>query len=68
MRWLHFKKFSGKYFLMFGKEEGKHKSENTKPQSRKKNHQYIEYTKVSKPSMSYKFKPNIDHKHSVSNP
>ena len=37
--WLHFKKFSGKYFLMFGKEEGKHKSENTKPQSRKKNHQ-----------------------------
>ena len=26
--WLHFKKFSGKYFLVFGKEEGKHKSEN----------------------------------------
>ena len=24
--WLHFKKFSGKYFLVFGKEEGKHKS------------------------------------------
>ena len=23
--WLHFKKFSGKYFLMFGKEEGKDK-------------------------------------------
>ena len=23
--WLHFKKFSGKYFLVFGKEEGKHK-------------------------------------------
>ena len=26
--WMHFKKFSGKYFLVFGKEEGKHKSEN----------------------------------------
>ena len=26
--WLHCKKFSGKYFLVFGKEEGKHKSEN----------------------------------------
>ena len=23
--WLHFKKFSGKHFLVFGKEEGKHK-------------------------------------------
>ena len=23
--WLHFKKFSGKYFLVFGKEKGKHK-------------------------------------------
>ena len=23
--WLHFKKFSEKYFLVFGKEEGKHK-------------------------------------------
>lgn len=23
--WLHFKKFSGKYFLVFGKEEGKDK-------------------------------------------
>ena len=34
-----------------------------------KNHQkYIKYTKVSKPSMSYKFKPNINHNHSVSNP
>ena len=30
--WLHFKKFSGKYFLVFGKEEGKDKP-------RKKNHQ-----------------------------
>ena len=26
--WLHFKKFSEKYFLVFGKEEGKHKLEN----------------------------------------
>ena len=36
--WLHFKKFSGKYFLVFRKEEGKHKSENTKqkPQPEKK--------------------------------
>ena len=30
--WLHFKKFSGKYFLVFGKEEGKHKLEKHKPQ------------------------------------
>ena len=27
--WLHFKKFSEKYFLVFGKEEGKHKSRKT---------------------------------------
>ena len=33
-----------------------------------KHHQYIKYTKVSKPSMSYKFKLNINHNHSVSNP
>ena len=33
-----------------------------------KHHQYIKYTKVSKPSMSYKFKTNINHNHSVSNP
>ena len=26
--WLHCKKFSGKYFLVFGKEKGKLKSEN----------------------------------------
>ena len=31
-----FKKISGKYFLVFGKEEGKHKSDNTKPKPRKK--------------------------------
>ena len=36
--WLHFKKFSGKYFLVFGKEEGKHKSKNTShnPEKKKK--------------------------------
>ena len=34
--WLHFKKFSGKNFLVFGKEEGKHKSRKPKPQPRKK--------------------------------
>ena len=34
----------------------------------KKHHQYIKYIKVLKPSMSYKFKPNINHNHSVSNP
>ena len=38
--WLHFKKFSGKYFLVFGKEEGKHKSENTSHNLEKKNHQF----------------------------
>ena len=27
--WLHFKKNFGKYFLVFGKEEGKHKSRKT---------------------------------------
>ena len=37
--WLHFKKFSGKYFLVFGKEEGKHKSENISHNLEKKNHQ-----------------------------
>ena len=47
--WLHFKKFSGKYFLVFGKEEGKHKSRTqattqkkiineTKTQQKKMNH------------------------------
>ena len=30
--WLHFKKFSGKYFLVFGKEEGKHNPEKTQTQ------------------------------------
>ena len=38
--WLHFKKFFGKYFLVFGKEEGKHKSENTSHNLEKKNHQF----------------------------
>ena len=36
--WLHFKKFSGKYFLVFGKEEGKHKSENTSHNPEKTSH------------------------------
>ena len=35
---------------------------------KKKNIINIKYTKVSIPSMSYKFKPNINHNHSVSNP
>ena len=34
--WLHFKKFSGKYFLVFGKEEGKYKSRKTKATTQKK--------------------------------
>ena len=34
--WLHFKKFSGKYFLVFGKEEGKHKSKKTQATTQKK--------------------------------
>ena len=33
-----------------------------------KHHQYIKNTKISKPSMSYELKPNINHNHSVSNP
>ena len=37
--WLHFKKFSGKYFLVFGKEEGKDKPSKTRTKPRKKNHQ-----------------------------
>ena len=37
--WLHFKKFSGKYFLVFGKEEGKHKSRKTQATTPKKTHQ-----------------------------
>ena len=34
--WLHFKKFSEKYFLVFGKEEGKHKSRKTQATTQKK--------------------------------
>ena len=34
--WLHFKKFSGKYFLVFGKEEGKHKSRKTQATTQEK--------------------------------
>ena len=34
--WLHFKKFFGKYFLVFGKEEGKHKSRKTQATTQKK--------------------------------
>ena len=34
--WLHFKIFSGKYFLVFGKEEGKHKSRKTQAITQKK--------------------------------
>ena len=37
--WLHFKKFSEKYFLVFGKEEGKDKPRKTRTKPRKKNHQ-----------------------------
>ena len=33
---LHFKKFSGKYFLVFGKEEGKQKSRKTQATTQKK--------------------------------
>ena len=34
--WLHFKKFSKKYFLVFGKEEGKDKPRKTRTKPRKK--------------------------------
>ena len=34
--WLHFKKFSGKYFLVFRKEEGKHKSKKTQVTTQEK--------------------------------
>ena len=34
--WLHFKKIFGKYFLVFGKEEGKHKSIKTQATTQKK--------------------------------
>ena len=34
--WLHFKKFSEKYFLVFGKEEGKDKPRKTRTKPRKK--------------------------------
>ena len=33
--WLHFKKFSEKYFLVFGKEEGKDKPRKTRTKPRK---------------------------------
>ena len=38
--WLHFKKFFGKYFLVFGKEEGKHKSRNTSHNPKKTQTQF----------------------------
>ena len=34
--WLHFKKFPRKYFLVFGKEEGKHKSRKTQATTQEK--------------------------------
>ena len=37
--WLHFKKFSEKNFLVFGKEKGKDKPRKTRTKPRKKNHQ-----------------------------
>ena len=45
----------------------KHNPKSIKSNVGTKHHQYIKYTKISKPSMSYKFKPNINHNHSVSN-
>ena len=35
--WLHYNKFSGKYFLVFGKEEGKHKSRPVRSNQAKEN-------------------------------
>ena len=37
--WLHFKKISKKYFLVFAKKEGKDKPRKTQTKPRKKNHQ-----------------------------
>ena len=37
--WLHFKKISEKYFLVFAKKEGKDKPRKTQTKPRKKNHQ-----------------------------
>ena len=34
--WLHFKKFSGKHFLVFGKEEEKHKFRKTQATTQEK--------------------------------
>ena len=48
--WLHFKKFSEKYFLVFGKEEGKHKSENTSHNPEKK--KIINSRNVSSPTIA----------------
>ena len=47
--WLHFKKFSGKYFLVFGKEEGKHKSENTSHNPEKKKSSTMKMFPVRRP-------------------
>ena len=46
--WLYFKKFSGKNFLVFGKEGGKHKSENTSHNPEKK--KIINSRNVSSPT------------------
>ena len=47
--WLYFKKFSGKYFLVFEKEEGKHKSENTSHNPEKKKSSIPEMFPVRRP-------------------
>ena len=47
--WLHFKKFSGKYFLVFGKEEGKHKLENTSHNPEKKKSSTMKMFLVRRP-------------------
>ena len=43
----------------------KHNPKSLKSNVGTKHHQYIKYTKISKPSMSYKFKPNINHNHYI---
>ena len=40
--WLHCKKFSEKYFLVFGKEKGKHKSENAEQHKSEKHKPQIQ--------------------------
>ena len=50
--WLHFKKFSEKYFLVFGKEEGKHKFRKTQATTQEKIIHDDKFSPMTAPSIA----------------